>query len=160
MGDSTQLTYAAILGFEAAVPHGYWCSATGFGTLGYGLPGAIGAAIGAPDRPVVSLIGDGGLMFTVGEMAAAVEAGARVIMLTHDNGGYGEIKTAMLADDVAPLGVDLTVPDLPGIAAACGWSVATPDTPEAMLEAVREAAGRSGPTMIRFDDDLRTAWRQ
>ena len=98
-------------------------------------------------------------MFTLGELAAAVEARARVIMLTHDNGGYGEIKTAMLADDVAPLGVDLTVPDLPAIAAACGWSVATPATPEAMLDAVREAAARSGPTMIRFDVDLRAAWR-
>ena len=111
------------------------------------------------DRPVVALVGDGGLMFTPGEMASAAEAQARVILLTHDNGGYGEIRSAMLAAGVAPLGVDLTVPDLPAIAAACGWAVARPETPAAMLEAVRKAAGRQGPTMIRFDDRLREAWR-
>lgn len=159
VGDSTQLSYAGNLGYEAGQPHGYWSSASGFGTLGYGLPAAIGAAVGAPDRPVVALLGDGGLMFTVGEMAAAVEAKARVIMLTHDNGGYGEIKSAMLAADVAPLGVDLAVPDLPVIATACGWAIARPETPEGLLDAVREAATRQGPTMIHFDDRLRESWR-
>src|SRR5690606_16775823 len=120
-GDSTQLTYAGIVGYDAAAPRSFWTSATGFGTLGYGLPGAIGAALARPERPVVALVGDGGFLFSVGEMAAATEAGARLIVLLHDNAGYAEIKTNMLLVDVAPLGVDMVVPDFVAMARPYGW---------------------------------------
>lgn len=157
-GDSTQLTYAGNMGYEAGVPGGYWSSASGFGTLGYGLPAGIGAALGAPDRPVIALSGDGGLMFTLGEMAAAAEARARVILLLHDNAGYGEIKTHMLAAGVAPLGVDLKTPDFVAIARACGWQAEDVTTPDALLAACRAAMAGEGPVMIRFTDTLRAAF--
>lgn len=156
VGDSTQLTYAGNSAYAPDAPHGYWSSASGFGTLGYGLPGAIGAAIGAPDRPVLGLSGDGGLMFTLGELATAVEAEAPVILLLHDNGGYGEIETHMNAADVTPVGVRLYVPDLRQVAAASGWAVDAPETPDAFAAALTDAAARPGPTMIYVTDDLRT----
>jgi len=55
VGDSTQLVYAGNLAYEAAAPGSYFNSATGYGTLGYGLPAAIGAQIAAGNRPVVVL---------------------------------------------------------------------------------------------------------
>ena len=158
-GDSTQLTYAGIVGYDAAEPRTYWTSATGFGTLGYGLPGAIGAAIARPDRPVIALAGDGGYLFSVGEMAAAVEARARVIVLLHDNGGYGEIKTNMLLVDVAPLGVDLVVPDFVAMAKSYGWQGVEASSGAGLIAACKAAAAHDGPTLIRFTDAVRAEFQ-
>ena len=44
----------------------------GLGTMGYGLPGAIGTKIGNPDIPVISISGDGGIQMNIQEMATAV----------------------------------------------------------------------------------------
>ncbi len=158
-GDSTQLTYAGIVGYDAAAPRSFWTSATGFGTLGYGLPGAIGAALARPERPVVALVGDGGFLFSVGEMAAATEAGARLIVLLHDNAGYAEIKTNMLLVDVAPLGVDLVVPDFVAMARSYGWQGVEASSGAALIEACKAAAAHDGPTLIRFTDAVRAAFQ-
>ncbi len=156
VGDSTQLVYAGNIGFAATRPGGWFNSATGFGALGYGLPAAIGASL-ADERPVVAFVGDGGLMYCLGELATASEAGARAILLVLLNGGYGEIRSAMLAKNISPLGVDLYVPDLAAVARACGWSVACVHAPEMLRTALREAARRSGPSLILFDAHLRAA---
>ncbi|MFD1880496.1 5-guanidino-2-oxopentanoate decarboxylase [Paracoccus pacificus] len=155
VGDSTQLTYSGNIGYAPDRPRSYWSSATGFGTLGYALPAAIGASIGTPDRSVLSLCGDGGLQFTLPELASATEAGARVILILHDNSGYGEIKTHMANAGVAPIGVDLYTPNLAAIARANGWRVAEPQTLDELIDAAVTAAGHDGPTMIRITDRLR-----
>ncbi|MBS0564148.1 MAG: 5-guanidino-2-oxopentanoate decarboxylase [Proteobacteria bacterium] len=158
VGDSTQAVYAGNIAFAAARPGGYFNSATGYGTLGYGLPAAVGAAL-AEGRPVVGLTGDGGLQFSLGELTAATEAGARVILLLYDNQGYGEIKSAMIAQNVPPLGVDILTPDLVTIARACGWQTTEADSPGDLRDKVREAAGHAGCTMIRYTDRLRDRLR-
>ncbi|WP_245242966.1 5-guanidino-2-oxopentanoate decarboxylase [Pararhodobacter sp. SW119] len=158
VGDSTQAVYAGNMGFSASLPGGYFNSATGFGTLGYALPAAIGAAL-VEDRPVVALSGDGGLQFTMAEMTSATEAGVRVILLLFDNQGYGEIKSAMRQQNVPPLGVDILTPDLAAIARACGWSVVTVDAPDALAEALSAAEDAPGCTMIRYTDRLRQAFQ-
>ncbi|MBL4915790.1 5-guanidino-2-oxopentanoate decarboxylase [Szabonella alba] len=163
-GDSTQLVYSGNTAFAAARPGGYFNSATGFGTLGYGLPAAIGAAL-ADDAPVICLTGDGGLQFCLSELTSAVEARAPVIMLLHDNDGYAEIKSAMVAQNVPPLGVDILTPDLSAIARACGWQVVDLEGAEdpvaeftaALRQAVTSAAS-GGQVMIRFTDTLRRAF--
>lgn len=154
VGDSTQLVYAGNMGFAAATPGSYFNSATGFGTLGYALPAATGARLGA-DRPVVALAGDGGLQFTISELTSTAEAKAPVILLLHDNSGYGEIKSYMVADGVPPLGVDLLTPDFLAIARACGWTATRLDSLSALAPALREAAAAKGPTLLLFGDDVR-----
>jgi len=58
----------------------------GLGTMGFGLPAAIGAKIGRPDRPVVAVCGDGGFLMTCQELvAAAVENVPVVALVMHDN---------------------------------------------------------------------------
>ena len=94
---------------------------SGFGTLGYGLPAAIGAALGAPDRPVCGLIGDGGIQFTLAELGSASEAGTAMRMILWNNQGYQEIKRFMMECGIAPLGVDIFTPDFQAILAAYGW---------------------------------------
>ena len=64
--------------YEAPQPRSYFNSSTGYGTLGYGLPAAFGAKLGQSHRPAVCLIGDGGLQFTLPELASAVEAKFRL----------------------------------------------------------------------------------
>jgi len=157
VGDSTQAVYAGNLGFASDRAGGYFNSACGFGTLGYGLPAAIGASL-ADKRPVIALSGDGGLQFTLGELTSAIEARAQVILLLYDNQGYGEIKSEMNRLNVPPLGVDILTPDLKAIARACGWSVTTATTPDELASALTEAAGAERCTFVHYDDTLRQAF--
>nr|WP_323781369.1 5-guanidino-2-oxopentanoate decarboxylase [Amylibacter sp.] len=155
VGDSTQLVYSGNTGFAAATPSSYFNSATGFGTLGYGLPAAVGAALGATNRPVVALVGDGGLQFTLAELASAVEAQTPVILMLHDNKGYGEIKTYMQSNGIAAMGVDILTPDIAAIALACGWAVDRPTGAQEFTDALAKAAKSTMPVMLIFGDDLR-----
>jgi acetolactate synthase-1/2/3 large subunit len=154
VGDSTQLVYAGNTAYAASVPGGYFNSATGFGTLGYGLPAAIGAALGAPNRPVVALVGDGGLQFTSAELASAVEAKVSVIMILHDNSGYGEIKSYMQSLGITPLGVDILTPDLASIAQACGWRTDRLDSAEHMASELVRARDPGRPSLLIFNDQF------
>jgi acetolactate synthase-1/2/3 large subunit len=154
VGDSTQLVYAGNTAFAASVPGGYFNSATGFGTLGYGLPAAIGAAIAAPDRPIVALVGDGGLQFTLAELASAVEAKASIIMILLDNSGYGEIKSYMQSLGITPLGVDILTPDLAAIARACGWKTVRLETAGQMVSELREVRDPGLPKLLVINDQF------
>lgn len=152
VGDSTQLVYAGNTAFAASVPGGYFNSATGFGTLGYGLPAAIGAALGSPGRPIVALVGDGGLQFTLAELASAAEARVPVIMILHDNSGYGEIKSYMQSLGITPLGVDILTPDLAGIAQASGWRTDRVDALDNLVAKLQTAAGQDQPSLLVIRD--------
>lgn len=122
VGDSAQPVYAGLTSFAPARPGAFFSSATGYGTLGYGLPAAIGAWIAAPARPVFCLVGDGGLQFSLPEMGTATEIGAAITVILWNNRGYGEIRRAMKEADIAPLGVDIHTPDFARLAAGYGWA--------------------------------------
>ncbi len=62
------------------------------GAMGYGLPAAIAAALVHRDRPVVALVGDGGLAMSMAELETAVRVGARVVVVVFDNERYGTIR--------------------------------------------------------------------
>lgn len=155
VGDSTQLVYAGNTGFAASVPGGYFNSATGFGTLGYGLPAAIGAALGVPGQPVVAFVGDGGLQFSLAELTSAVEAQVPVILMLHDNQGYAEIKSYMTAQGIPPLAVDILTPDLASIAQACGWKTSHLEAAAELPAQLRAAAASGVPNLMVFDDLFR-----
>lgn len=118
IGDSTQPVYAANLYYDHDRPGGWFNAATGYGALGFGPPAAIGAALAEPEATVVCLTGDGGFQFTLTELGAALDAGARVIFVVWNNHGYREIETSMREAGVEPVGVSPAPPDFIGIAAA------------------------------------------
>ncbi|MFO1154178.1 MAG: thiamine pyrophosphate-binding protein [Rhodospirillales bacterium] len=62
------------------------------GAMGYAVPAAVAASLAAPQRIVVACVGDGGFGMTGAELATAVNAGARPIVLVFDNGMYGTIR--------------------------------------------------------------------
>ena len=64
----------------------------GLGTMGYGLPAAIGAKIGNPDRDVIAICGDGGIQMNIQEMATAVVYELPVIICILNNGYLGNVR--------------------------------------------------------------------
>jgi acetolactate synthase-1/2/3 large subunit len=66
-----------------------WLTSGGLGTMGFGLPAAIGAALAAPDRTVVCFSGDGSILMNLQEFATAAEEGVKVKVVLLDNGALG-----------------------------------------------------------------------
>ena len=151
VGDSTQAVYAGNLWYAAPAPGLWFNASTGYGALGYGLPAAIGAAR-ATGGPVVCLTGDGGLQFSLAELGTAIEERLPVIVLVWNNRGYGEIKSYMISQQIAPVGVDLHTPDFVGIARAYGMAAERMEALSALPGLLKQAAGRDGPTLIEFDE--------
>jgi acetolactate synthase-1/2/3 large subunit len=152
VGDSTRPVYAGNFAFEAAAPRSWFNSSTGYGTLGYGLPAAIGARLATDNRPVICLIGDGGLQFTLPELASAVEAAVPVIVLLWNNRGYAEIRKYMVERDIEPIGVDIYTPDFLALARGFGCCAATAETPALLANELKQAAARRVPTLIEIDE--------
>jgi 5-guanidino-2-oxopentanoate decarboxylase len=149
-GDSTQAAYYGAVHLLPMGPRRRFAYPTGYATLGYAVPAAIGAKLAAPDRPVVALVGDGGLLFTVSELATAAELGLPLPVVVPNNGGYGEIRDQMVEAGIEPVGVDLRVPDLPLLGRAFGGEGLRVDDPAGLAPALREALERPGPTVIEI----------
>jgi acetolactate synthase-1/2/3 large subunit len=66
-----------------------WLTSGGLGTMGFGLPAAIGAALARPGREVVCFSGDGSLLMNLSELATAAEEGVNVKVVVFDNGLHG-----------------------------------------------------------------------
>ena len=77
--------------YPAARPRSF-LSSGGLGTMGFGLPAAIGAALANPGRRVVCLHGDGSLLMNVQELATLAELGLDVTVVVFDNGGLGLVR--------------------------------------------------------------------
>jgi len=162
VGDSTQPVYSGNLTFNPEHPRRWFNSSTGYGTLGYALPAAVGAWLGGGSErnargPVACLIGDGGLQFTLAELASAVEAQAPIIVLLWNNQGYEEIKKYMVNRAITPVGVDIYTPDFIGVAKALGCAAEAIASVEQLRNALRAAAARQGPSLIEIDQ---VGWMQ
>jgi acetolactate synthase-1/2/3 large subunit len=155
VGDSTQPVYTGNLTLDLDQPRRWFNSSTGYGTLGYALPAAVGAWLGSQDKgernPVACLIGDGGLQFTLSELASAVEARTPIIVLLWNNQGYEEIKKYMVNRDIEPVGVDIYTPDFIGVAKALGCAAEAISSVEQLKAALNAANDRQGPTVIEID---------
>ncbi len=147
-GDSTQAAYYGAVHFLPMDAQRRFIYPTGYATLGYALPAAIGAKLAAPDRPVIALIGDGGLLFTVAELATASELRIPLPVVVPNNNGYGEIRDQMVDAGITPVGVDLHTPDLPKLGEAFGGAGVRVEHAGALGPVLREALERPGPTVI------------
>lgn len=152
VGDSTQPVYFGTFLFNPDQPRSWFNSASGYGTLGYALPAAIGAKLGAPQRPVVCLVGDGGIQFTIGELAAAMEAQTPIIVLVWNNRGYGEIKRYMTERGIEPVGVDIYTPDFQTIARGFGWLAMQAGNPEELRIGLHQAQCSGKPVLIEIPE--------
>lgn len=156
VGDSTAPVYAGNHLVTQPAPRRFFNASTGYGTLGYGLPAALGAALAKPELPVVALVGDGGVMFTLSELATAVEERLSVIVLLWHNEGYEEIRRYMDTQGVSRLGVDLKAPDFLQIAAGFGCAAARVGSPDGLATALIQRA-QDEPLLIEIDA---LAWQE
>ncbi|MCO7514621.1 5-guanidino-2-oxopentanoate decarboxylase [Pseudomonas guariconensis] len=156
VGDSTQPVYTGNLTLDMDQPRRWFNASTGYGTLGYALPAAMGAWLGSGGQvdersPAICLIGDGGLQFTLPELASAVEAQVPLIVLLWNNQGYEEIKKYMVNRAIEPVGVDIHTPDFIGVARALGAAAQQVEDVGQLQAALRQAVERQGPTLIQID---------
>ena len=81
----------------------------GWGTLGFGFPAGLGAALSG--RPAVALVGDGGFLFACGELATAAQEQLALTVVLVDDGGYGMLAYDFTKDGQSPVGCALEPPD-------------------------------------------------
>ena len=147
--DMTQIAYLGNYVFLVEEP-GQWFHPSGYGTLGYALPAALGAKIGSPARAVIALAGDFGLQFTITELMTAVEAGLSLPIVVWNNSALGQIRDDMLAANIPKLGVIARNPDFVALAHAYGAKGARVHEAAALTAAIRSALNHSGPTLIEI----------
>jgi thiamine pyrophosphate-dependent acetolactate synthase large subunit-like protein len=145
--DMTQIAYLGNYAYPVENP-GQWFHPSGYGTLGFALPAAIGAKISSPARAVIALAGDFGFQFTSSELMTAVEAGLALPIVVWNNSALGQIRDDMVAAGIPQLGVIGRNPDFVGIAHACGAEGYRVHDPAALTDAVRTALSHPGPTLI------------
>ena len=78
----------------------------GFSGMGFGAAGILGAKLAAPDRPCVSICGDGGFMMNAQELETAHRLGLNIVMMVLNDNGLGMIRMKQELDGNAPLAVD------------------------------------------------------
>lgn len=150
-GDSSQVTYYGTAHHWTARAPMRLLYPTIYATLGYGLPAGIGAKLGRPEAPVVVLVGDGALMFSVAELATAVEQGIALPVIVVNNRGFAEIRDGMLAAGIAPVGVDLVTPDFVLLGRAFGAHGVRVTGIDELVGATRRALTADRPTVIEVD---------
>ena len=150
--DMTQIAYTGNTYYPCTTPRS-WYHPNGYGTLGYALPAAIGARLGAPERAVVALVGDGGLLFTVQELATAAELGLPLVIILWNNDGLGQIRDDMISKGIPEVGVNPRNPDYQQLARAFGCHAVRPDSLDGFAQAVAKALAAEVPTLIEVRQD-------
>ncbi len=127
-----------------------WLTSGGAGTMGFGLPAAIGAQFAHPDALVVAVVGDGGFQMTLCELATIVENKLRVKILILNNSYLGMVRQwQSLFFDNRLSGVHLTGnPDFVAIAQSYGIKGIRISSPENCKDLLREAIQYEGPCLI------------
>jgi acetolactate synthase I/II/III large subunit len=145
--DMTILAYWAAAHFPVNEPRTFLYP-LGSGTLGYAWPAALGAAVGAGTR-TLGVVGDGGFLYGIQELATAQQYGLDTVVLVVDDGGYGILREYQRAFFGETTAVDLVEPDYVALAEAFGVP-AERTTPEELGGALQRAFGREGPALIHL----------
>jgi acetolactate synthase-1/2/3 large subunit len=121
----------------------------GLGAMGYALPAAIGAAIGAPDRPVWAVIGDGGFQMTLQELATVVQEGVHLRVAIMNNGALGMVRQwQMRIHGGRRVESDLGAPDFSALATAYRIQSEMVDQAGQLDMALDRAANWPGPVVL------------
>lgn len=152
MGDATQIVYSGSFAMPMENERCWHYSGT-YCALGVALPMAIGAKIGAPKRPVIAVAGDGGFMFTVNELATAVEERLALPVIVWNNDALKEIVDQMDQRDIPRIGVEPKSPDFIGLAQSIGCLAVRASSAENLQQSLRAAFNADRPTLIEIRQD-------
>lgn len=125
-----------------------------FGLVGFGYAAALGAQAAAPNRPVVSIMGDGGFGFTMAEITTAVRHGLPVVAIVLDNGAWGAEKAYQQEFFGGRLfGADIASPAYDQVARLCGAGGYAVERPGELGAALGEALAANVPAVIHAKID-------
>ncbi|WP_037502309.1 thiamine pyrophosphate-binding protein [Sphingomonas jaspsi] len=131
------------------------------GTMGYGLPAAVAAAIRFKDRPVVCVAGDGDFLMNGQELATASQYGADLLVIIVDNGAYGTIRMHQERDYPARLSAtSLANPDFAKLAEAFGGWAERVEKTEDFEVALKRAMERKGIRLLHCITDVNVITNQ
>jgi acetolactate synthase-1/2/3 large subunit len=136
--------------YDTKSPGRHFIPDRGLASIGYGLPGGIGAALAAPSTPVVAITGDGGFNMMLGELETARRAGVGLTIVVVNNAASGYVKAlqhAMFRGRYQSS--DLVEMDYAAIAHAMGCNGIRVEDPDRLGEALRTGlAERARPTVL------------
>jgi acetolactate synthase-1/2/3 large subunit len=127
-----------------------WLSSGGLGSMGFGLPAAIGAQFARPDKLVFALVGDGGFQMSVPELATIANHGLPVKIVVMNNGYLGMVRQwqeLFYNNRLCAVELDF-FPDAEKLAAAYGFKGRTIEKPSELVPALREAVDEPGPYLL------------
>lgn len=127
-----------------------WINSGGLGTMGFGLPAAMGAKVGCPDQMVVCIAGDGSVQMNIQELATCTNEGIDIKVFIMNNGYLGMVRQWQeLFWDKRYSHVDMgRWPDFVKLAEAYGATGMRLDDKHTLLEGMREALATEGPVVV------------
>jgi acetolactate synthase-1/2/3 large subunit len=148
VSEYTQVGYVASVSFPVHAAGGF--ISPGYqGTLGYGFATALGAQVGAGERAVVSVTGDGGFAWTLPEFATAKREGIPLVTVVFNDGHYGNVRRMQRDDwDGRYIASTLTNPDFQTLAAAYGVASTQVHDAAALKDAVTAGVGARRPLLV------------
>jgi acetolactate synthase I/II/III large subunit len=126
---------------------GTFFMSNGLSGMGFGLPAAIAAQLAHPEKPVLAVVGDGGMLMMLHDLALIRELGLPIIMVVLSDRSLSLIRVSEERRGIAPYGVDFTPPDFAKIAEAFG----IPSRKAQSIEEARDAVERAltaGTTLL------------
>lgn len=122
-------------------------TSNGLGSMGYAVPGALGARLAYPDRPVVAFSGDGGFLMAVAELQTSVHERLPIIVVVLDDQEIGLIRVKQEIKGIPLNGVKIGGIDWERLAQGFGADGVTVDTEDGLASALKSAL-RSGKTTV------------
>ena len=150
--DMTQVAFVAHIGYEHRRPRTF-LSTGGAGTLGAGVAQGMGVAAAAPDRAQITIMGDGGMLFTATELATAVQHSINTTVLLFDNAGYANVQRLQRQR----FGPDRTIasalrnPDWVAFGESFGVRTERAESPDELPPVLKGSLAHPGPSMVVVD---------
>jgi acetolactate synthase I/II/III large subunit len=128
-----------------------WLSSGGLGTMGYGVPSAMGAAFGKPEAEVWAIVGDGGVQMTLFEFATIVQHNLNVKVAVINNGYLGMVRQwQQLFHDRNYSETPISSPDYVMLGQAYGMASRRVSKPNEVEDVIRWAQSVEGPVLVEF----------
>ncbi len=157
--DLTQVSFYATLGYPIYAPRTF--IGPGYqGTLGSGFATALGAQIGNPGKKVVALMGDGGFLYNVQELATMRQQRLNVVAIVFNDNAYGNVKRTQRESFAGHvIAADLANPDFVALAESFGIRGIRVSDPDALRSVLRDALAANQPALIEVAvGEMPSAW--